>query len=158
VRLLAVLDAMPQPPDTPRVPDDLAEQESLRILLNSHAPGRPAPPGRFGRAEAFAVIRAAGQAPAALDDRVLHAMTDNGVRHIHLATAWRPSRYDGPVTLFSATRRAHATTTEKAAAWRPVTGALDVRELDCGHSGVLQPDQAAQVAEVLETLLRRSER
>ncbi|MGW7823947.1 amino acid adenylation domain-containing protein [Streptomyces puniciscabiei] len=154
VRLLAALDAMPRPPGTPRLPADVVERESLRILLNSHAPGRPVPPGRFGRAEAFAVVRAADGPLAAFDDRVLHAMTDAGAHHIHLARAWRPSPYDGPVTLFSATRQAHFTTAEKAAAWRPWTAALDVHELACEHSGVLQPDPAARVAAVLETTLR----
>ncbi|WP_251094779.1 amino acid adenylation domain-containing protein [Streptomyces sp. Caat 7-52] len=154
VRLLAVLDAMPRPPGTPRLPGDVVEREALRLLLNSHAPDRPVPPGRFGRAEAFAVVRTADSPLAALDDGVMHAMTDAGVHHIHLARAWRPSLYDGPVTLFSATRQAPATTAEKAAAWRPVTASLDVHELACTHSGVLQPDQAARVAAVLETTLR----
>ncbi|MFF9767206.1 amino acid adenylation domain-containing protein [Streptomyces sp. NPDC014636] len=154
VRLLAVLDAMPQPPGTPRLPADVVEREALRILLNSHAPGRPVPPGRFGRAEAFAVVRTADSPLAALDDGVLHAMTDVGAHHIHLSRAWRPSRYDGPVTLFSATHQAHATTAEKTAAWRPSTAALTVHELACTHSGVLQPDPAARVAAVLETALR----
>ncbi|MYW19366.1 amino acid adenylation domain-containing protein [Streptomyces sp. SID2955] len=154
VRLLAVLDSMPHPPGTPRLPADVVERESLRILLNSHAPDRPAPPGRFGRAEAFAVVRATDSPLAALGDGVLHAMTDAGSHHIHLTRAWRPSSYDGPATLFSATRQTHASTAEKAAAWRPVTAGLDVHELDCTHSGVLQPDPAARVAAVLETTLR----
>ncbi|WP_031169043.1 non-ribosomal peptide synthetase [Streptomyces durhamensis] len=154
VRLLAVLDAMPQPPGTPRLPADVAERESLRMLLDSHAPGRPAPPGRFGRAEAFAAVRAADGPLAALGDGVLDAVTDAQAHHIHLSRAWRPSPYDGPVTLFSATRRSHATTAEKAAAWRPSTAALDVHELACTHDGVLQPDPATHVAAVLETTLR----
>ncbi|GAA3146634.1 hypothetical protein GCM10010521_37230 [Streptomyces rameus] len=154
VRLLAVLDAMPQPPGTPRLPADVVEREALRILLHSHAPDRPAPPGRYGRTEAFAVIRTTDSPLAGLGDGVLHAMTDAGAHHIHLARAWRPSRYDGPVTFFSATQQAHAGTAEKAAAWQPVTAALDVHELACTHSGVLQPDPAARVAAVLETTLR----
>ncbi|UZK53901.1 amino acid adenylation domain-containing protein [Streptomyces drozdowiczii] len=154
VRVLAVLDAVPQPPGTPRVADDVAERESLRILLHSHAPGVPGPAGSLDRAAVFAAVRAADGPLAAMDDRVLHALADTGVHHIHLARAWRPSRYDGQVTLFSATRAAHAGTAEKAAAWRPVAAALDVHELDCAHSEVLQPDQAARIAAVLETTLR----
>lgn len=154
VRLLAVLDAMPRPPGTPRLPADVVERESLRLLLNSYAPDRPAPPGSYGRAQAFEVVRAGDGPLAALDDRALHAMTDAGAHHIHLARAWRPTPYDGPATLFSATRQAPATTDEKAAAWRPFTAGLGVHELACTHSDVLQPDPAQRVAAVLETVLQ----
>ncbi|MET9404588.1 amino acid adenylation domain-containing protein [Streptomyces sp. NPDC002935] len=154
VRLLAVLDAMPQPPGTPRLPADVVERETLRILLDSHAPDRPAPPGALDRAQAFAVVRTGESPLAAFGDRVLHTLTDAGAHHIHLSRAWRPSPYDGRTTLFSATRHAHATTAEKAAAWRPFTAGLDVHELACAHSGVLGPDPAARVAAVLETILQ----
>jgi amino acid adenylation domain len=155
VRLLAVLDAMPQPPGTPRLPADVVERETLRILLDSHAPDRPPPPGALDRAKAFAVVRTGESPLAAFDDRVLHTLTDAGAHHIHLSRAWRPSSYDGRTILFSATRDAHATTAEKAAAWRPFTAGLDVRELACAHSGVLGPDPAARVAAVLESILRK---
>jgi len=54
------------------------------------------------------------------------------------------------VTLFSATAT-RGPTAEKTAAWRRVAAALDVHGLACGHSDVLTPGPAAEIAAVLET-------
>ncbi|MGQ4386471.1 non-ribosomal peptide synthetase [Streptomyces sp. SAS_270] len=174
VRLLAVLDSMPHPPGTPRLPADVVEREVLRILLNSHAPttaappagsrtdakassaglpaGSPAPPPT--RAEAFALVRRAGSPLGVFGDRVLHAMADAGTHHIHLSRSWRPSPYDGGLTLFSAARDAWPGTEELTEAWRHCTAGVDTHELDCTHSDVLRPDPAARIAAVLETVLQ----
>ncbi len=153
VRMLAVADGMPKPPHEAEVPLDPAavEDEVLRIMLRGHAPGRPVPAGPLERAAVFAAVRAAG---SALDDEQLTALAEAGTRHIHLAHAWVPTPYDGRVTLFSATRDAEATTAAKTAAWRTAAAGVDVHEIDCPHSRILEAGPAARIAAVIEAELR----
>ncbi|MEE1757212.1 amino acid adenylation domain-containing protein [Streptomyces sp. SP18CS02] len=164
VGLLAVLDAMPKPAEVARRPLDPArvEREALRILLhqgvadagdgNDGGPEGAGPPP--GRAEVFARVRDGGGVLAGFDDTRLAAVADGCAHHVRLARSWRPSAYDGPLVLFSATRAPEATTEAKAAAWRPWASAVDVHELDCRHGDVLDPGPAAAVAAVLEDVLR----
>jgi thioesterase domain-containing protein len=84
----------------------------------------------------------------------LHTLVDAGAHHTRLVRDWHPSRYDSTTTLFSATHDDWPTTAEKTEAWQRVTAALDVHELDCGHSDVLTRGPAAVIAAVLETALR----
>ncbi|MEV7405100.1 amino acid adenylation domain-containing protein [Streptomyces sp. NPDC091267] len=154
VAMLAVVDAMPMPDEIARTPLDPAavEDEMLRILLHSHAPELPLPPGPLKRAAVFAMAHEG--AFDGLSDAALNTLVDVGAHHTALVRRWRPSGYEGTTTLFSATHDAWPTTTEKTEAWRRVTAALDVHELDCGHSDVLNPGPAAEIAAVLETALR----
>ncbi|MFI6107832.1 amino acid adenylation domain-containing protein [Streptomyces sp. NPDC051310] len=152
VRLLAVLDAMPKPPSAGPLDPGAVEREVLRLLLRNN--GVAAAAGPEGRAGVFARVRG-GQGPlAGFDDARLGAVADAMAHHIRLAHTWRPSPYDGPLTLFSATRAAEATTGEKTAAWRPWAASLDVRELDCAHSDVLGAGPAGTVAAVIDDVLR----
>ncbi|MEU0270497.1 amino acid adenylation domain-containing protein [Streptomyces sp. NPDC006307] len=152
VGLLAVVDAMPKPASAGPLDPEAVEREALRLLLrNNQVPPDACPPVR---AEVFARVRDGEGVLAGFDDARLAAVADSMAHHIRLARAWRPSPYDGRVTLFSATRAAEATTEEKAAAWRPWAAALDVHELDCGHSEVLDAGPAAAVAAVLDDVLR----
>ncbi|WP_406739750.1 non-ribosomal peptide synthetase [Streptomyces atratus] len=154
VRMLAVVDAMPMPEEIRRTPLDPAavEDEMLRILLHSHAPELPFQTGQLGRSAVFAMAR--GGAFDGLSAARLHNLVDAGTHHTRLVREWRPSPYGGRTTLFSATHDEWPTTAEKTEAWQRVTAALDVHELDCGHSDVLTPGPAAEIAAVLETALR----
>ncbi|MEE1768201.1 amino acid adenylation domain-containing protein [Streptomyces sp. JV185] len=154
VRMLAVVDAMPMPEEIRRTPLDPAavEDEMLRILLHSHAPELPPLSGRLERSAVFAMAR--DGAFDGLSPTRLHNLVDAGAHHTRLVREWRPSFHDGRTTLFSATLDAWPTTAEKTEAWQRVTAALDVRELHCGHSDVLTPGPAAEIAAVLETALR----
>ncbi|WP_406015632.1 amino acid adenylation domain-containing protein [Streptomyces sp. NBC_00984] len=154
VGMLAVVDAMPMPDEIRRTPPDPAavEDEMLRILLHSHAPELPLPAGPLERTEVFSMARDGafdGLSPARL-----HNLVDAGAHHTRLVREWCPSPYDGRTTLFSATHDDWPTTAEKTEAWQRVTAALDVHELDCGHSDVLTPGPAAEIAAVLESALR----
>ncbi|MFK4212599.1 amino acid adenylation domain-containing protein [Streptomyces sp. NPDC030920] len=154
VRMLAVVDAMPMPDRFRHTPPDPAavEDEMLRILLHSHAPELPLPTGPLKRSAVFSMARTGafdGLSPAHL-----HTLVDAGAHHTALVREWLPSGYGGRVTLFSATRDAWPSTAEKTEAWQRVAAALDVHELDCGHSDVLTPGPAAEIAAVLETALR----
>ncbi|MFD0021707.1 amino acid adenylation domain-containing protein [Streptomyces sp. NPDC058382] len=155
VRMLAVVDAMPMPEEIIHTPLDPAavEEEMLRILLHSHAPGLPVPDGPLERSAVFATAHE-GAFDGLPEDR-LHTLVDIGAHHSALARKWRPSGYGGALTLFSATHDPWPTTAEKTEAWQRVTAALDVHELDCGHSDVLNPGPAAKIAAVLESALRR---
>ncbi|MGW1410750.1 amino acid adenylation domain-containing protein [Streptomyces sp. NPDC002403] len=154
VGMLAVVDAMPMPEEIRRTPLDPAavEDEMLRILLHSHAPELPPPTGQLERSEVFAMAR--DGAFDGLCAARLHNLVDAGAHHTGLVRKWCPSFYDGRTTLFSATHDAWPTTAEKTEAWQRATAALDVRELDCGHSDVLTQGPAAEIAAVLETALR----
>ncbi|MFJ6461643.1 amino acid adenylation domain-containing protein [Streptomyces sp. NPDC091387] len=155
VRMLAVVDAMPMPDgilDTPLDPAAV-EDEMLRILLHSHAPGVPVPDGPLDRTTVFSTSQEG--AFDGLSEARLHTMVDIGAHHSALVRKWRPSGYGGGITLFSATHDAWPTTAEKTGAWRRVAASLDVHELDCGHSDVLDQGPAAKIAAVLESALRR---
>lgn len=152
--MLAVVDAMPMPERIRGTPLDPAavEDEMLRILLHAHAPELPLPDGPLERSALFSQARG-GNFDGLSEDR-LHTLVDIGAHHTRLVRDWHPSPYDGATTLFSATHDDWPTTAEKTEAWQRVTAALDVHELDCGHSDVLTPGPAAMIAAVLETALR----
>lgn len=155
VRMLAVVDAMPMPDgilDTPLDPAAV-EDEMLRILLHSHAPGAPVPDGPLDRTTVFSTSHEG--AFDGLSEARLHTLVDIGAHHSALVRGWRPSDYGGGITLFSATHDTWPSTAEKTGAWRRVAASLDVHELDCGHSDVLNPGPAAKIAAVLESALRR---
>ncbi|QIQ01320.1 non-ribosomal peptide synthetase [Streptomyces liangshanensis] len=154
VGMLAVVDAMPMPDTILGTPLDpvAVEDELLHILLQSHAPDLPVPPGPLDRARVFATVRRGGL--DALTDPLLHTLVDAGTHHTRLVRNWSPTPYEGRVTLFSATRDTWPTPAEKKAAWHRVSAALDVHDLDCGHGHVLTPGPAAEIAAVLETALR----
>ncbi|MGH3660501.1 MAG: non-ribosomal peptide synthetase [Micromonosporaceae bacterium] len=156
VGLVAVLDAMPAPDDLP--PELLEpaaiERRALGNLLRNEVPGARVPSGPDPRAETFALVRAGAGVLAGFDDSRIEALHEASARHIRQAFTWRPSRYDGPVTLFSATRTPEATTEQKADAWRPWASAVEVHELDCGHSEVLNPEPVAVIGAAVEAILR----
>ncbi|MFG1667529.1 amino acid adenylation domain-containing protein [Streptomyces sp. Y7] len=155
VALVAVVDAMPKPAEVARVPLDPAvvEQAALANLLRNALPGVPPGPDPLDRAEVIARVHAHGALLAGLDPQGLDTLAGAMERYIEMARAWRPSPYDGRVTLFSATRAAEATTGEKSAAWRACAAAVDVHELDCEHSDVLAPGPVGEIAAVVENAL-----
>ncbi|MEV7193317.1 amino acid adenylation domain-containing protein [Streptomyces sp. NPDC093510] len=133
VALLAVVDAMPKPPETARTPlaPDVVEDEARRIL------------------------REEGAALDGIGERRLDALRRAIANHITLGRSWAPSPYDGTVTLFAATRDPEAVPTgTKAAAWRRAAAAVEVHELACAHAEVLDPAPAARIAAVLEHTLQ----
>ncbi len=157
IGLLAIIDALPLPPELARRPldPDVVEQEVLRLLLANLAPDLPAPPAPRSRAEVFRLVRSGTRLPTGPDDRWLTAVADTAAHGMALARSWVPSPYDGTVTLFSATAGPSVIPTSvKAAAWRRAAPAVDVHELDCAHGGVLDPEPAARIAAVLEHLLQ----
>ncbi|MBC3839744.1 hypothetical protein GXW82_04425 [Streptacidiphilus sp. 4-A2] len=154
VSLLAVIDAMPLPSGYPE-PDEI-EAEVLRLMPFDLEPGTPLPPLPHTRAMLFPLLREHGRLFAGFSDARLTAMADTAVNHVVLAHGWQqPSPYDGPVTLFSATQvPSYLTTPFKIVAWGRTGVRLDIHELDCAHSGVLDPEPARRIGEVLETVLR----
>ncbi|WP_328423458.1 non-ribosomal peptide synthetase [Streptomyces sp. NBC_00443] len=158
VELVAVLDAMPKPPEVARVPLDpaIVQQAALGSLLRNALPGVAAGPGPLERAEVVARVHAHSALLADLDERRLDTLVAAMERFIELARAWQPSPYDGRVTLFSATRSAEATTEEKYAAWQACSAGVDVHELDCEHSDVLTAGPVGEIATAVENVLARN--
>ncbi|MEV0254288.1 amino acid adenylation domain-containing protein [Streptomyces sp. NPDC050732] len=133
VGLLAVVDAMPKPPETARTPlaADVVEDEARRI------------------------VREEGAALDGIGEHRLAALTRAVANHVRLGRSWVPSPYDGTVTLFAATRDPEAIPTEaKAAGWRRAAAAVEVHELACAHAEVLDAEPAARIAAVLEHTLQ----
>ena len=150
--LVASLDAVPWPPGTQADPDD-AEQEALTILLRTRTLHPYAEPGRLERARVFAAVRESEGPLSGLDDERLSAVADTVAGHLRLAVTYRPAPYDGTVLLFSATAQPGGLPSPvKAARWAPAT--VRVHDLDCGHSDLLRPGPAAEIAEVLEPIVR----
>ncbi|UFQ18049.1 MULTISPECIES: non-ribosomal peptide synthetase [Streptomyces] len=132
VALLAVVDAMPKPPEAVRTPLAPAVVE----------------------AEARRILREDGAALDGIGEHRLTALAAAVARHVVIGRSWVPSRYDGTVTLFAATRDPEAIPTEeKAAAWRRAATAVAVHELPCAHAEVLHAEQAARIAATLEAAL-----
>ncbi|MFI2615625.1 amino acid adenylation domain-containing protein [Streptomyces sp. NPDC018584] len=132
VALLAVVDAMPKPPEAVRTPLAPAVVE----------------------AEARRILREDGAALAGIGDHRLAALAEAIAHHVVIGRSWVPSPYDGTVTLFAATRDPEAIPTEeKAAAWRRAATAVDVHELACAHAEVLHAAPAAHIAATLESTL-----
>ncbi|MEU5577166.1 amino acid adenylation domain-containing protein [Streptomyces huasconensis] len=132
VALLAVVDAMPKPPEAVRTPLAPAVVE----------------------AEARRILREDGAALDGIGEHRLAALAAAVARHVVIGRSWVPSRYDGTVTLFAATRDPEAIPTEeKAAAWRRAAAAVAVHELPCAHAEVLHAEQAARIAATLEAAL-----
>jgi amino acid adenylation domain-containing protein len=150
VGLLAVVDAIPTPAEDaarPLDPDEL-EQATLRILLRNVT--TELPPGRLDRAQVYATVRRLHQALAGWSDQRLDVLVGVCAGHIRLTHAWRPPRYDGVVTLFSATAEpAGISTEDKVAAWQRTAAAVKVHELACAHSDVLHPGPAAEIGAVV---------
>ncbi|MFC5832157.1 amino acid adenylation domain-containing protein [Nonomuraea insulae] len=152
VGLVASLDAVPWPPGTEADPAD-AEQEALTILLRTRTLHPYARPGPLARARVFAAVRGSEGPLSGLDDDHLSAVADTVAGHLRLAVTYRPPPYDGTVLLFSATAQPGGlTSAAKAGRWAPARPR--VHDLDCGHSDLLRPGPAAQIAEVLEPILR----
>ncbi|WP_031479622.1 non-ribosomal peptide synthetase [Streptomyces bicolor] len=156
VALVAVLDSMPKPAEVARVPLDPAvvEQVALGNLLRNALPGVPAGPAPLDRAEVVARVHAHSALLADLDERRLGTLVGAMERYIEMARAWRPSPYDGRVTLFAATRASEATTEEKREAWQACAAGVDVHELDCEHSDVLTPGQVDEIATAVENAIQ----
>ncbi|MBM7169126.1 AMP-binding protein [Streptomyces sp. G44] len=132
VALLAVVDAMPKPPEAVRTPLAPAVVE----------------------AEARRILREDGAALEGIGEHRLAALAEAIANHVVLGRSWVPSRYDGTVTLFAATRDPEAIPTEeKAAAWRRAATAVDIHQLACAHAEVLHAAPAARIAATLEAAL-----
>ncbi|MGW0531565.1 non-ribosomal peptide synthetase [Streptomyces sp. NPDC003032] len=132
VALLAVVDAMPKPPEVARTPlaPAVATEEARRILRDE------------------------GAALDGIGEHRLAALAETIAHHVVLGRSWTPSRYDGTVTLFAATRDPEAIPTkQKAEAWRRAATAVEVHELACAHAEVLGAEPAARIAAALENIL-----
>jgi amino acid adenylation domain-containing protein len=159
VGLLAILDAMPAPAEYVAQPIDPGEleQATLRTLLRNVTTGPP-PPSGLDRAQVYATVRDLHQALADWSDQRLDLLVDVCANHIRLTQAWRPPAYDGVVTLFSATADPGIMSAEdKIAAWRRTAAEVEVHELACAHSEVLQPVPASQIGAVVAASLEWEE-
>ncbi|MEV0125849.1 amino acid adenylation domain-containing protein [Streptomyces sp. NPDC050703] len=132
VALLAVVDAMPKPPEVAHTPltEAVVREEAQRIL------------------------RERGAALRGIGARRLTALGEAIGRHVELGRSWIPSPYDGTVVLFAATRDPEAVPTEeKAGAWRRAATAVEVHELACAHTEVMDAEPAARIAAALEAAI-----
>ncbi|MGR6921079.1 amino acid adenylation domain-containing protein [[Actinomadura] parvosata] len=151
VGLVASLDAVPWPPGTRADPAD-AEQEALTILLRTRTLHPYAQPGPLERARVFAAVRGSEGPLSGLDDDRLSAVADAVAGHLRLAVTYRPPPFDGTVLLFAATAQPGGLASPvKAARWAPAR--VRVHDLDCGHSDLLRPGPAAEIARVIEPIL-----
>jgi len=160
IGLLAVLDAMPAPDDQPpvAVPPQALEQEALRLLLHNWGPGADGPAAPLDRETVFARVRGKDGPLRGASERLLTSLIDVCARHVGLAHTYRPSRYDGPMLLVSATRDPNGPTSQaKVAAWRRTAAEVHLHEIDCAHSTMLQPKPAAEIAAILNPILRSAD-
>ena len=158
VALAAVLDFTPVPPDVDEAEfpsQDEMDQETLDLLLRFGAPGRPRPPEPLEREAVFAAVRGHDGVFAGRTEEQLTALMRMRARHIRLAHRWRPPAYPGPVLLMTAADEPKGpSTTEKAAAWRRAVRRVEVHEVRCTHTAMLQPQYAPEIAVAVEAALR----
>ncbi|MEU6716645.1 amino acid adenylation domain-containing protein [Nonomuraea sp. NPDC046802] len=154
VGLVASLDAVPWPEGTQPDPGEV-EQEALTIMLRTRALHPYAQPGPLERARVLASVRDSEGPLSGLGDERLAAVADTVAGHLRLAVTYRPPAFDGTVLLFSAAAQPGGPAGEvKAERWRRTARHVRVHDLDCGHSDLLRPGPAAEIAEVVEPILR----
>ncbi|MEQ4718553.1 amino acid adenylation domain-containing protein [Nonomuraea sp. B19D2] len=152
VGLVASLDAFPWPAGFTADPGAV-EQEALTILLRTRTLHPYAQPGPLERARVFAAVRGSEGPLSGLDDDRLSAVAGTVAGHLRLAVTYRPPPFDGTVLLYSATAQPGGVSSAvKAGRWSPAR--VRVHELGCGHSDLLRPGPAAEIARVLEPILR----
>ncbi|TDB96371.1 amino acid adenylation domain-containing protein [Nonomuraea longispora] len=156
VGLVASLDAVPWPPGEDPDPDAV-EQEALTILLRTRTLHPYAQPGRLEPERVFAAVRGSEGPLSGLTDRHLAAVAGTVAGHLRLAVTYRPPPYDGTVLLFSATAQPGGLDSAvKAERWSRSSRHVRVHDLGCGHSDLLRPGPAAEIARVVEPILRES--
>ncbi|TDC90179.1 non-ribosomal peptide synthetase [Nonomuraea deserti] len=156
VGLVASLDAVPWPPGEEPDPDEV-EQEALTILLRTRTLHPYAQPGRLERERVFAAVRGSEGPLSGLADEHLSAVAGTVAGHLRLAVTYRPPPYDGTVLLFSATAQPGGLgSAVKAERWSGSARHVRVHDLACGHSDLLRPGPAAEIAAVIEPILRES--
>ncbi|MEV0231420.1 amino acid adenylation domain-containing protein [Nonomuraea sp. NPDC050786] len=152
VGLVASLDAFPWPAGFTAETEAL-EQEALTILLRTRTLHPYAQPGHLERDRVFAAVRGSEGPLSGLDDGRLSAVADTVTGHLRLAVTYRPPPFDGTVLLFSAIAQPGGVPSAvKAERWAPAR--VRVHDLDCGHSDLLRPRPAAEIAGVLDPILR----
>jgi thioesterase domain-containing protein len=152
--LVASLDAVPWPPGAEPDPDAV-EQEALTILLRTRTLHPYAQPGRLERERVFAAVRDSDGPLSGLAGDRLSAVAYAVAAHLRLAVTYRPPPYDGTVLLYSATAQPGGLDSAvKAGRWGRTARHVRVHDLDCGHSDLLRPGPAAEIARVLQPILR----
>ncbi|MBF8194469.1 alpha/beta fold hydrolase, partial [Nonomuraea sp. K274] len=154
VGLVALLDAVPWPPGADPDPGE-AEQEALTILLRTRTLHPYAQPGPLERGRVFAAVRDTEGPLSGLSGERLSAVADAVAAHLRLAVTYRPPPLDRTVLLFPATAEpGDPPSAVKAGRWRETAGRVRVHDLAYGHSDLLRPGPAAEIARVLEPILR----
>jgi amino acid adenylation domain-containing protein len=152
--VVAALDAVPWPPG-PEPDPDAVEQEALTILLRTRALHPYAQPGRLEPERVFAAVRDSDGPLSGLPGDRLAAVARTIAGHLRLAVTYRPPPYDGTVLLYSATAQPGGEDSAvKAGRWASTARHVRVHDLACGHSDLLRPGPAAEIARVLQPILR----
>jgi nonribosomal peptide synthetase DhbF len=152
VALLAVLDAHPDPGTGPRRQPD--EQEILRGLLGIYQHELPAADAAdLTFAGVVEVFRREGSALAQLDEHHFVALKRNMLNSLDLVGAHVPSRFDGDLLLFIATRgRTGNLVTPEG--WEPfVSGRIEAHRLDCEHQFIARPGPMAEIGAAIAARL-----
>ncbi|MGC9441180.1 amino acid adenylation domain-containing protein [Streptomyces sp. WG5] len=159
VALLANLDQVPMSAeDLDGEYTEADEQKVLLALLDFV--GRD--PGMFGdgplrHEEVMAVLREEGSALATFDEEHIMRIGAVNNNNWHLTIGFEPGVFDGDVLLFVATRDEDhpedKTARSVARLSRFVTGAVEVREVDCEHRQLLQAGPVAEIGRALNDRL-----
>ncbi|MBB1258527.1 non-ribosomal peptide synthetase [Streptomyces alkaliterrae] len=148
VELLAVMDAYPHPYAGEYEP--AADEESvLEMMLDFVGQDRSAAgEGPLDAARVVEVLRRGHSSMADLAERHVAAMSRVMVNNMRLAAEARPARWEGDMLFFAATvERGGDLHVED---WFPyVAGAVDVRQVDCRHSEMTNPEPLAAIGRVL---------
>ncbi|MBB1242298.1 amino acid adenylation domain-containing protein [Streptomyces durbertensis] len=148
VELLAMMDAYPHPYAGEYEP--AADEESvLEMMLDFVGQDRSAAgEGPLDAAKVVEVLRRGHSSMADLAERHVAAMSRVMVNNMRLAAEARPARWEGDVLFFAATAdRGGDLHVED---WFPyVAGAVDVRQVDCRHSEMTNPEPLAAIGRLL---------
>ena len=92
-----------------------------------------------------------GHAPLAYTDQT--ALTEVCRNNMHIASTFKPERFDGEVLLFVA---ANGYLTAPVELWRPyISGRLRVHEIDCDHDAILEANSAAEIGRTIASELEK---
>ncbi|MCC6775919.1 MAG: alpha/beta fold hydrolase, partial [Hyphomicrobiales bacterium] len=148
VALLALLDSYPVHGSAKlqkEVDDAKLLADQLRALGYYHG---DAP---LSASSALSILRREGDILSNLEEQQVAAIIDVMRASSRLAHAFVPGRYDGDLTLFTATRGEDV---PEPQAWIPyASGRIVVHEIDCEHAEMTRPIPLARIGSLLAALL-----
>ena len=157
VELLAILDAYPIVPADQSV-SVLDEREALSLTLEEMGFGRPIPSeGPIPWDDITDFLRRSGNPLGYLERPLLASINRIHLNNVRLTEQLteqpRPANFSGTALHFRATRGSRDM--PPASSWTPYVGSIELYEIDCRHTEMMDPGPLAEIGRRLQAKLDR---